>query len=628
MTAGSLSWGRTAVALLLLGGLTAHFAAAQTEEAKKAPQPQPKEWTLPPVFSKPAPESLDDLRAIESHVQKVLDKVMPAVVGLRMGPASGSGVIINADGTVLTAGHVSGKPSQNAIIILPDGKQYKGKALGQNKGIDSGMVKITDEGKFPFLEMGDSATLKRGQWVVAIGHPGGFRANRTPVVRVGRILNVNGFVIQSDCVLVGGDSGGPLFDMHGRVIGIHSRINGPIDNNFHVPVNTFRQTYDRLAKGESWGGKIGQPEVVKSAGGALVFEKKEQLTRNDPRDKVKTRGGEEKDCYAKVYTFRMKAGSTYTLDLISGDRSGKKLDTYLRLEGPDGKELANDDDSAGFPDARIVHKALKDGDYRVVATSFDANQTGTFTLKIFDAEFKDALVSGRVEVLRAIKMPVPSVNKLVEEFNKVKVPLHLNALLIDDKGDPLPNREVGLFWDKGTLTLKSDAAGFVRWPLSQDKSKKLNLQLPAGARALLALTDKDGVSVGLKMKTDPAIETVKSAGGTVVKTIGGTLKTDDPVDAQREKCVRHLHEFPMQAGKTYTIDLVSEDFDAFLRLEDADGKKLAEDDDGGGFLNARVVHTPAGAGVVRIVVTTCDPGQSGAYRVTIREANAPAPEKK
>ena len=94
---------------------------------------------------------------------------------------------------------VSGKPGQDVIIILPDGKQLKGKSLGRNGmpnalgSMDSGLVKITDEGKYPFLEMGKSSELKPGQWVIAIGHPGGFRPNRTPVVRVGRILFANAF---------------------------------------------------------------------------------------------------------------------------------------------------------------------------------------------------------------------------------------------------------------------------------------------------------------------------------------------------------------------------------------------------------------------------------------------------
>ena len=64
-------------------------------------------------------------------------------------------------------------------------------------------------------------------------------------------------MIRSDCTLVGGDSGGPLFDMEGKVIGIHSRIGQPITANLHVPVNTYRDTWDLLVKSETLGGRRG-----------------------------------------------------------------------------------------------------------------------------------------------------------------------------------------------------------------------------------------------------------------------------------------------------------------------------------------------------------------------------------
>jgi serine protease Do len=111
--------------------------------------------------------------------------------------------------------------------------------------------------------MAKSEDLKKGQWCLALGQPGGFRAGRTPPVRVGRVLESGRTYIRTDCTLVGGDSGGPLFDMEGRVIGIHSRIGGAITANIHVPIDTYRDTWDRLAKGEVWGGG----EVTSAAAG-------------------------------------------------------------------------------------------------------------------------------------------------------------------------------------------------------------------------------------------------------------------------------------------------------------------------------------------------------------------------
>jgi serine protease Do len=244
---------------LLLVGLLLTPAVAAPESNDPVPTTTEK-VDLPAVFSKAAPEGLEDLKAIETHVQKVLKKVIPATVGLRVGSASGSGVIVSKDGYVLTAGHVSGDADRDVTVILHDGRRLKGKTLGANRGIDSGMIKITDKGDYPFLDMGDSETLKKGEWVIATGHPGGYKPGRSPVVRLGRVANVNSRIVQTDCTLVGGDSGGPLFDMHGRVVGIHSRISGPITANIHVPVNTYRDTWDRLVDAEVWGGRLGGRE--------------------------------------------------------------------------------------------------------------------------------------------------------------------------------------------------------------------------------------------------------------------------------------------------------------------------------------------------------------------------------
>jgi serine protease Do len=78
----------------------------------------------------------------------------------------------------------------------------------------------------------------------------------------------------------------------------------------------------------------------------------------------------------------------------------------------------------------------------------------------------------------------------------------------------------------------------------------------------------------------------------------------------------------MVPGSIYTIDLESLDFDAYLRLEDPSGTQLAEDDDSAGKLNSRIVFTPKTEGVYRIIVTTCDPDQTGAYRLSIYQAEA------
>ena len=211
------------------------------------------------------PGSVDELRRLQQRVRQVVGQVMPATVGLQIGSAQGSGVIVSAEGLVLTAGHVSGQPGRRATIILPDGQRLRGQTLGRNQGIDSGMIQITsdppDEAGFAHVDLGRSAEVRPGDWSIALGHPGGYERGREPVVRLGRVVRSARRVIWTDCTLVGGDSGGPLFNLDGQVIGIHSRISVSTSGNFHVPIDTYHDTWERLVEGEAWGLGSGQPRA-------------------------------------------------------------------------------------------------------------------------------------------------------------------------------------------------------------------------------------------------------------------------------------------------------------------------------------------------------------------------------
>jgi len=116
------------------------------------------------------------------------------------------------------------------------------------------MLKILEDGKYPFVELGKSSDLKLGDWCVTLGHPGGLQTSPNAVVRAGRVLLMRSNAIQTDCTIVGSDSGGPLLDTQGRLIGIHSRISEQWTDNYHVPIDRFRETWDRLTTGEYWGG--------------------------------------------------------------------------------------------------------------------------------------------------------------------------------------------------------------------------------------------------------------------------------------------------------------------------------------------------------------------------------------
>jgi len=208
-----------------------------------------------PLIAREPVKSLADLESLQKKVQDVSSKVLPATVALisdKTG-SSGSGVVTTMDGLILTAAHVV-QGADELRVVFPSGKEVTGKVLGANFSKDIGMVKITDPGPWPFVACGESKPLNAGDWVVALGHSAGFDPGRTPPVRFGRVVSKGpGNFFTTDCTLIGGDSGGPIFSLDGKIIGVNSSIGMSLKNNNHAGVDGFKDEWQRLLAGEMWG---------------------------------------------------------------------------------------------------------------------------------------------------------------------------------------------------------------------------------------------------------------------------------------------------------------------------------------------------------------------------------------
>jgi serine protease Do len=230
--------------------LTRELTATPSLAVSPPPKPaaiNPRD--LPVVFIKNTPASLADLRIMQRHVEALIPQLSPAVVAVEVGSGSGSGVVVSPEGLVLTAGHVCGRPGRDVTFTFPDGRKADGKTLGVNEDDDTGMMKITDPGPWPFVPLGDLTHSHLGDWTLAFGHPGGFDPERSLVIRLGRIIRLTPDILQTDCTLSPGDSGGPLFDMYGRVIGIHTAIGSSLTENFHVSLTDFFGDWSQLVTG-------------------------------------------------------------------------------------------------------------------------------------------------------------------------------------------------------------------------------------------------------------------------------------------------------------------------------------------------------------------------------------------
>ena len=206
---------------------------------------------LSEILKKKVPEGVGDLRALEGVARKVARRGITCTVAVRVGSVNGSGVLISADGHVLTAAHVIGDPGRRCQVIMPDGRRFPATTLGVHTQADLGLVKLDDKGPWPFANMVDvDWTASPGMWCLTIGHTRGFQRTRTAPVRLGRVVEVRENVMRTDCPITSGDSGGPLFDLQGRVIGIHSRISEDATENYHGPVAAARQAWAELKAGE------------------------------------------------------------------------------------------------------------------------------------------------------------------------------------------------------------------------------------------------------------------------------------------------------------------------------------------------------------------------------------------
>ena len=286
------------------------------------------------------PESLDQLRLLEKQQQAVAHLGEACTVGVKIGAAQGCGVIITRTGLVLTAAHVAMRPGKTAEILLPDGRTVLATTLGMNRGVDAGVLRIRPDqnnGKpWPCASPGTSQHLEPGMWCIATGHPGGYDQPRGAVTRIGRILVVQPGSIVTDCALIGGDSGGPLFDLEGRLIAIHSRIGNDVADNLHVPVDHYKDGWDRLMSGESWGVLPGfKPIIGVSGNSSLGVAKVISVRAGSPADEAGIRAD---DVIKQFGDVRITDFSSLT-SAVSDTMPGERVVVWLERGGTEFRAL-------------------------------------------------------------------------------------------------------------------------------------------------------------------------------------------------------------------------------------------------------------------------------------------------
>src|SRR5271165_44041 len=167
--------------------------------------------------------------------------------------ARGSGFIINANGTIVTNNHVV-KEARSVSVTLSDGTTLPARVVGRDPRTDLAVLKVDAKSPLPYIQLGDSAKVRVGEWVVAMGNPFGLGGSVTAgiVSSLGRDIGEGPYdqFIQIDAPINPGNSGGPLFTQDGKVLGMNTAIfspsGGSVGIGFAIPSNTIKTVVAQL----------------------------------------------------------------------------------------------------------------------------------------------------------------------------------------------------------------------------------------------------------------------------------------------------------------------------------------------------------------------------------------------
>jgi serine protease Do len=266
----------------------------------------------------------------------------------------GSGAIISPDGYVITNDHVAGNAVE-ATVTLTDGTQYEAKIIGSDPASDICLLKINAE-NLPYIKLGDSDDILVGEWVIALGNPFGlFDVNDQPTVTVGVIsargMNLGGLdnryymnMLQTDAAINSGNSGGPLVNAFGELIGMNTLIytantgsSGNVGVGFAIPVNKIKKVIEELKKNgkvnrDFWTGlsvqtidpSIAKAYNLKSTRGVIITD----VAKNSPAQKA---GLAVYDIILSVDNIKVNNDNTL-IGVLQEFRTGETVDVQILRE--------------------------------------------------------------------------------------------------------------------------------------------------------------------------------------------------------------------------------------------------------------------------------------------------------
>jgi S1-C subfamily serine protease len=300
---------------------------------------------------------------------RVYQVAAPAVVSVQSDRGAGSGSIIDPSGLVLTSAHVV-RNSKNVTVTLSDKRKVRGQVIASTRNPDLALIRLQNVGgDLPSINIGSSTQIQVGQRAFAIGNPFGRFAGTLTTGIISRI-DSDRKLIQTDAALNPGNSGGPLLNSQGELIGVNTSIytspsqEGNIGLGFAINADTVKEFVAAAQQGR-----------LKTSSTPLTAS---NLLLNGVAIEQSLAQGDEMlsdGSLFKIYQFQGRTGQKLVVDMRSAD-----IDPYLVLFDPTGKKIAEDDDSAGKKDARINVSLPVNGTYTLYANAYEVGESGKYSL--------------------------------------------------------------------------------------------------------------------------------------------------------------------------------------------------------------------------------------------------------
>lgn len=344
----------------------------------------------------------------------------------------GSGFIIDASGFVITNNHVV-EQAEEITVILTDNSKHKAKIIGRDKKTDLALLKIEAKKPLPFVTLGDSDKMRVGDWVLAVGNPYGLGGSVTQGIISARQRSINAGpfddFLQTDAPINRGNSGGPLFNMAGEVVGINTAIFSPTGGNvgigFSIPANIAKPVIEQLKQfgrtHRAWlGVKIQEvsDEIAESVGlpapkGAMVAD----VTKGSPSASA---GVQQGDIIVK-FDGKDIAEMRFLPRMVAETPIGKKVDIVVWRKGKEVSltttltEMPDDEDDAPKP----KQDSKKQGGETVLGLKITPLTPALRDRYKLDAKLEGLLVTGITENSEAAKRGLSEGDVITQAGNEV-----------------------------------------------------------------------------------------------------------------------------------------------------------------------------------------------------------------